>query len=120
MYRGVKYVWPSPDRHDPVAYFREGVTMLWYEFKSTSTSLRMMGNDAFCGHEAGPRTIFTIVAVRGYRIAAFSSEEEAEVLFPPLTKLSVVAASQLIDDPRETVDLARSGFPDQVVLRQVL
>ncbi len=35
----------------------------------------------FCGHEAGPRTIFTIDATCAYDIAAFSfyGEEEAEV-----------------------------------------
>ena len=120
VYRGVKHVWPSVEQHDPVAYFREGATVLWYEFKSTSTDVRMMSNDVFCGHAAGPRTIFTIDAVRGYNIAPFSSEAEAEVLFPPLTKLSVVCASRLIDNPRETADLTRSGHPDQVMLRQVV
>jgi hypothetical protein len=35
----------------------------------------------FCGHEAGPRTIFTVDAACAYDIAAFSfyGEEEAEV-----------------------------------------
>ncbi len=38
----------------------------------------------FCGHEAGPRTIFTVDATCAYDIAAFSfyGEEEAEVAAP--------------------------------------
>ena len=63
--RGVKWVYPSPVTHDPERYFTAGARLAWYEFKSTSTDVRMMSNDVFCGHAAGPRTIFTIDAVRG-------------------------------------------------------
>ena len=123
VYRGVKWVFPSPEQHDPVAYFKAGATILWYEFKSTSSRNEVMSRLNFCGHQAGPRTIFSVDAVRGYRIADFSVfDDEEEVLFPPLTKLRVTAATKLIIDPRERRpgELALSGFPDNIIVEQIV
>ena len=78
----VKWVFPSPDNHDPERYFKKDAVIYWYEFKSTSTNRELMSQPKFCGHEPGPRTHFVIEATRAYSIVAFSSfgEEEAEVL----------------------------------------
>eukprot|EP00966_Prymnesium_polylepis_P235355 5443401-Prymnesium_polylepis.1 len=80
-----------------------------------------MNHPQFCGHDPGPRTIFTIDAVRGYRITDFSfyGEEEGEVLFRPMTALRVDSAVRNIVDPFERGSIERSGFPDQVMLQQV-
>ena len=121
VYRGVKVVYPSLDRHDPKAHFKTGATILWYEFKSTSTNQEVMSNPCFCGHQAGPRTIFCANAIQGYRIADFSKfPSEAEVLFPPLTQLCITDATKLIIDPMETRNLRKSGHPDVISLKQIV
>ena len=83
--RGVRWVYPSPDKHDPKRHFALNSLICWYEFKSTSTNSEVMTRPHFCGTGAGPRTVFTVDAKCGYSIAAFSAfgEEEAEVLFRP-------------------------------------
>ena len=81
--RGVKWVFPSLDQHDPEAYFRTGATMMWYEFKSSSTKRELMSQPRFCGHAAGPRTIFTIDAVRAYSIEELSTYGPEEAGAPP-------------------------------------
>ena len=79
--RGVKWVYPSPDQHDPEVYFRVGAVVYWYEFKSSSTKREVMSRPHFCGHEPGPRTIFVIEAIHAYDIRAFSfyGDSEGEV-----------------------------------------
>ena len=78
--RGVKYVFPSPDNHDVERYFSSGALLRWSSFKSTSTELKVMNDDKFCGQAAGPRTIFTVKLFRGYRITVFSAfQGEGEV-----------------------------------------
>ena len=115
--RGVKWVFPTPARHSPETYFRAGAMLVWYEFKSTSLNREVMNHPQFCGHDPGPRTIFTIDAVRGYRITDFSfyGEEEGEVLFRHMTALRVDSVVRNIVDPFERGSIERSGFPDQVV-----
>ena len=58
--------------------------MTWYEFKSTSVKPEVMSRPHFCGHLPGPRTIFTVEAVRGYDIRPFSffGYDEGEVRCP--------------------------------------
>ncbi|EKX54823.1 hypothetical protein GUITHDRAFT_149871, partial [Guillardia theta CCMP2712] len=34
--RGVKWVYPSPDHHNPTSHFKTGRKLMWYEYKSTS------------------------------------------------------------------------------------
>ena len=122
--RGVQWVYPSPERHDPKSYFAPGATLMWYEFKSTSREQEVMTRAHFCGVAAGPRTIFTIDACRGYSIEKFSyfqgTTSEFEVLFRPLSQFAVVHAQKNIIDPRETTSIERSGFPDAIALRQVV
>jgi hypothetical protein len=125
--RGVKWVYPRPDAHDPALHFALGAVLTWYVFNCSSRKADVMSQPQvgrsplyspppppsptttttintqpcrslcgrcytglgvevyvrlqFCGHEAGPRTIFTIDATRAYDISAFSfyGEEEAEV-----------------------------------------
>ena len=40
--RGVKYVYPSLDHHDPEAHFQMGKMLMWFEFKSTSKRQEVM------------------------------------------------------------------------------
>ncbi len=144
--RGVKWVYPHPDRHDPLRHFKPGAELTWYEFKSSSQKTEVMSQPQvgrspllstpppppthphththprthththtprpplaarfaaqakwglaltsllqFCGHEAGPRTIFTVDATCAYDISAFSfyGEEEAEVRTWPRPSLQV-------------------------------
>jgi hypothetical protein len=121
--RGVKYAFPSPERHNPVGYFAVGRRLMWYEFKSTSECQEVMTRDHFCGVAAGPRTIFIIDVCYGFAISVFSFyqgvESEFEVLLLPLSEFVVVHAARNIIDATETARLERSGFPDTVHLRQV-
>jgi len=117
-YRGVKTVFPSPQHHDPQRHFPVGSAIIWYEFKSTSERAELMYADHFCGM-SGARTIFTIEAAQAYRISRLSAfgEDEAEVLFRPLTRLEVLSAAKL-NDPLNATE-ASGGFPDSVALRQL-
>ena len=121
--RGVQWCYPSPARHDPEGYFATGKMVMWYEFKSTSTSMEVMTRDHFCGMRPGPRTIFTIDACRAYSIEKFSifqgMDKEYEVLFRPLCQFRVVHATKMIIDAAERSSLERSGFPDNVSLLQI-
>lgn len=121
--RGVKHAYPSPEDHDPVGHFRVGKRLAWYEFKSTSKKAEVMMRDHFCGPEAGPRTTFIVDVICGYDISRFSyfqgAESEYEVLLLPMSQFEVVHAAKNIIDPKETVCIRRSGFPDTVHLRQV-
>ena len=123
VFRGVKHVYPSPENHDPVMHFSVGKRLAWYEFKSTSKELEVMTREHFCDVKAGPRTKFTIDVTHAYDISKFSffqgAESEYEVLLLPMSQFEVVHASKEIIDPKETVCLRRSGFPDSVHLRQV-
>jgi hypothetical protein len=118
-YRGVKWTFPSPQNHDPESYFHEGHQLFWYEFKSTSRVVSTMYQECFCG-KTGPRTIFTIDAKCGYKIELFSDfgGAEAEVLFPPLTKLQVTNSMKHCD-PLCLVN-KDAGLPDQICLKQVV
>ena len=131
--RGIKWVYESPDNHDPCGYFPRGKQIAWYGFKSCARDRRVMISPSFCG-KIGPRTIFHIEAKLGYDILHFSAfPNEAEVLLPPLTRLLVIACSKNIIDPLhprkdssgnllpgEVADQDRSGFPDQVLVEQLL
>lgn len=118
-YRGIKWVYPSATDHDPERHFPRGNRLCWYEFKSTSEKQAVMNRDHFCGHTGGPRTIFIVDACRAYSIKALShyGENEAEVLFPPLTQLEVVSVVRQCNPTPATEE--EKGFPDQIVLRQV-
>jgi hypothetical protein len=121
--RGVKHAYPSPEDHDPVRHFSVGKRLAWYEFKSTSKKAEVMTRDHFCGVDAGPRTTFIIDVICGYDISMFSffqgTESEYEVLLLPMSQFEVVSVVKNIIDPKETVCIRRSGFPDTVHLRQV-
>uniref|UniRef100_A0A0G4HY05 Uncharacterized protein n=1 Tax=Chromera velia CCMP2878 TaxID=1169474 RepID=A0A0G4HY05_9ALVE len=121
--RGVPWVFPSVDHHDPVGHFTRNSLIQWYEFKSTTKEAHVMMEEAFCGPRPGPRTVFVIQASQAYDIEKFSLfQEEAcefEVLFRPLSTFWVTSAQQFITDPKETVFLLKSGFPDVVNLVQV-
>ena len=121
--RGVKHAYPSPEDHDPVRHFSVGKRLAWYEFKSTSKKAAVMTRDHFCGVDAGPRTTFIIDVICGYDISMFSffqgTESEYEVLLLPMSQFEVVSVVKNIIDPKETVCIRRSGFPDTVHLRQV-
>ena len=121
--RGVKWVFPSPEHHDPEAYFTPGTKLCWYEFKSTSTEQEVMTRPHFCGVEPGPRTIFAVQACHAYDIQTFSyyqaERSEFEVLFRPLSIFEVVHAQKNIIDPSNTTSLERSGFPDTIALEQI-
>ena len=121
--RGIKHVFPSTDSHNPQTYFTEGARIMWYEFKSTSERQEVMTRPHFCGVEAGPRTIFSVSACRGYSIKKFSffqgALSEYEVLFRPLSEFKVKLAQKNIIDPKEMSSVQRSGFPDMITLEQV-
>lgn len=133
VYRGVPWVYraPEPAKHDPESYFPAGNELMWYEFKSTSTSKAVMTREHFCGFY-GPRTIFTVEATRGYSIAEFSyfgphlhaDQQEYEVVFRPLSRFRVKYAEKNIIDPTErgeSIEAARrSGYPDTVRIVQLL
>ena len=61
--RGVKWVFPNTDDHDPEQYFHTGKKVTWYEFKSTSRKMELMYEPRFCGKD-GARTIFDIEACK--------------------------------------------------------
>jgi hypothetical protein len=121
--RGQKWVYPSPDEHDPESHFPVGQTIMWYEFKSTSTRQEVMTREHFCGVNAGPRTITTVKATRAYSISKFSyfqgTDSEHEVLFRPFSQFKVLHAQKNIIDAKELRSLQKSGFPDTVHLQQV-
>jgi len=121
--RGQKWVYPSPGKHDPESHFPVGQTIMWFEFKSTSTQQEVMTREHFCGVDAGPRTIITVKATRAYSISKFSyfqgTDSEFEVLFRPFSQFKVLHAQKNIIDPKELVSLQKSGFPDTVQLQQV-
>jgi hypothetical protein len=123
VHRGVRWVYPSPNRHDPRGHFATGAKVMWYEFKSTSEEMEVMTRPHFCGVGAGPRTIFTIDACCAYSIKRFSyfqgMDSEFEVVFRPLSEFQVVDARKRIIDPKEESSLEMSGFPDTVVLKQL-
>jgi len=121
--RGQKWVFASPDKHDPESHFPVGQTIMWFEFKSTSTQQEVMTREHFCGVTAGPRTIITVEATRAYSISKFSyfqgTDSEDEVLFRPFSQFKVLHVQKNIIDPKELVSLQKSGFPDAVHLQQV-
>eukprot|EP00300_Choanocystis_sp_HF-7_P016121 c19301_g2_i1.p2 GENE.c19301_g2_i1~~c19301_g2_i1.p2 ORF type:complete len:159 (+),score=24.50 c19301_g2_i1:669-1145(+) len=112
-YRGVKWVYPNLQNHDPVRHFPRGKEFFWYEFKSSSRDLCLMDHERFCGN-SGPRTIFVINSLTGYKIDEFSKfgQSEKEVLFRPLTEFKVVSANRLCHP--------NGGNPDVVELDQVI
>jgi len=122
--RGVKWVYPSPDHHDVQAHFAEGKTLMYFEFKSTSKRQEVMTRPHFLGVGAGPRTLLTLRVREAYCIEKFSFfqglRSEFEVLVLPLAKFQVVMAQKNIIDPKETESLEKSGFPDAVVLQQIV
>jgi len=126
--RGVKWAFPRcgalPDgswvtEHDPELAFPVGHRFFWYEFKSSAQDFAVMYLACFCG-EAGPRTIFTILACEGYRIQVFSHlPNEAEVLFRPLSQFEVVAAQKRLAPQHLLQNAAKGGFPDEITLKQL-
>jgi len=125
--RGVRWVFPSPDHHDPAKHFPKDGFICWYEFKSTSTNTEVMTRDHFAGMGPGPRTIFLIESKRGYSIKhlSFFGENEAEVLFRPGTLLKVTKVRKRILDPKygtkkNEKDAKKSGFPDEIQLEEVV
>ena len=121
--RGVKYVYPSLDHHDPEAHFQMGKMLMWFEFKSTSKRQEVMTRPHFLGVGAGARTLFDIEVLEAYCIEKFSifqgARSEFEVLILPFAKFEVLMAQKNIIDPKETHSLEKSGFPDVVFLRQI-
>ena len=113
-FRGIRWVFPSPQDHDLKKHFSNRATLFFYEFKSSTQDRSVMGEERFCGR-TGARTIFQIEAMTGYKIDAFShfGEKEKEVLFPPLSKFEVVSFSQFCEP--DSSDVA----PDIIVLKQV-
>lgn len=117
-HRGVKWVFPSPDDHNPESYFHEGRELLWFEFKSSTRAFSLMGKPDFCGHE-GPRTVFSVKTNGScWDISDFSAfgTREQETLFLPLTAFRVAYAQKKCLPQRD--DEAWFGFPDEVVLEQ--
>jgi hypothetical protein len=78
--RGVKWVFPNVESHDPVDFFQTGKKISFYEFKSTSSRMELMYEERFCGKE-GARTIFDITACQVSLIKAPNCvDREAAVL----------------------------------------
>ena len=123
VHRGVKWVYPSPDDHNPAVHFAEGEETLWYEYKSTSRSEEVMDKPHFAGKRAGPRTIFYIHATDAYSIEKFSflqgKASEYEVLFRPLARFQVTGSEKRILNPKEKRFTKKSGRPDAVYFTQV-
>uniref|UniRef100_A0A0G4HXZ8 NAD(P)(+)--arginine ADP-ribosyltransferase n=1 Tax=Chromera velia CCMP2878 TaxID=1169474 RepID=A0A0G4HXZ8_9ALVE len=121
--RGVKWVFPSTQVHDPHSHFPKGSSMMWYDFKSTAKDPSVMTRETFCGIRPGPRTIFIIQAKNAFDIEKFSRfqgrESESEVLFRPLTSFRVLNTHKMILDPNEMVVVEKSGFPDIVSLEEI-
>jgi len=46
--RGVMWVYPSPDNHNPNSHFAFGKTWIWREFRSTSKEQEVMTREHFC------------------------------------------------------------------------
>ena len=102
--RGVKHVFENAANHNPTAWFPDGSYHAWYQLVSTSTDRAVMNNAQFCGHDAGPRTIFSVNVYLGYDIREFSyyGAQEAEVLLPPLSHFRVINVSEptcVLTDP---------------------
>jgi hypothetical protein len=115
-HRGIKWAFPSPQDHNPAAFFYPGREFWWFEFKSSSEDFGTMYQVWFCG-VSGPRTIFCIEGVRGVRISAFSAiDSEKEVLFPPLTQFKVVRVQKKLRPEDLRPGCAAGGFPDEVQL----
>jgi hypothetical protein len=115
-HRGVKWAFPSPDAHNPAAFFYPGKEFWWYDFKSTSEEFDTMYKPYFCG-DRGPRTIFSIEGVRGVRISAFSAvASEKEVLFTPGSKFAVKRVQKKLRPQDLFAGAAAGGFPDEVQL----
>ena len=109
----------SPDDHNPEKHFPKGKELYFFSFKSASTDPAVLSSEQFCGHDkTKPRTVFEIQASEAYIIAAFSEfgASEAEVMFAPLSKFTVLHAAKKCD-PTLRLD-ATGGFPDTVVLKQ--
>jgi len=81
--RGVQWVYPSPDTHDPKRYFAEGGTVMWYEFKSTSERQEVMTRSHFCGVNAGPEpsSQLTLAGPTLLKTSATSKEISANMRF---------------------------------------
>ena len=81
VFRGLKYVFPSPSDHRVEDHFPAGRKLIWYEPKSSSRNYQVMHQRQFCGLE-GPRTVFTVHnPITGFRIEDFSAygKQEQEV-----------------------------------------
>jgi hypothetical protein len=48
-FRGIRYVFPSPDEHDVVKNFVGKKTVYFYEFKSATQDKRLMFEERYCG-----------------------------------------------------------------------
>ena len=114
-HRGVKYVYPSPDDHDPERHFPIGKELTWHQFNSASQDFKTMYMHNFCG-DRGPRTIFNVDGVRGVSIAGFSEfANENEILFRPGTRLKVARAqNKLLAHHLDKT--CTEGFPDEIDL----
>eukprot|EP01043_Picozoa_sp_COSAG02_P049529 COSAG02_NODE_4982_length_4751_cov_8.305245_2_plen_1387_part_01 len=116
-FRGDKWVWLSPQQHDPAGFFEHGFEFSWHEFKSASREMDIVYNEKFCGRR-GPRTIFTIEGVYGVLIREFSEfAVEDEVLFPINTMFRVAHCQKRMRS-QDLAQNATSGLPDEVHLQQ--
>jgi len=117
VYRGLKWVFPSPGDHDPNRHFPTNRKLMWFEPKSTTTEKTVLSEDTFCGH-TGPRTVFE-VQTNGcaWQIHHFSyyGKEEGEVLTLPLSVFRVDSnTKQCIPDGAAMCGRQSFGAPDWI------
>ena len=68
--RGVQWVYPKPDSHDPKGYFAVGAKLCWYEFKSTSTEQEVCMRGAARTHNRAHTTPAAVHPAHGGARAA--------------------------------------------------
>uniref|UniRef100_A0A0G4HDV7 U-box domain-containing protein n=1 Tax=Chromera velia CCMP2878 TaxID=1169474 RepID=A0A0G4HDV7_9ALVE len=117
VHRRVKWVYPTVEDHKPEVHFKRGALLMWHGFRSASTDRLSVERPA----PAGPRTVFTIDAVKAYKIGRFSGGAPlpSSVLFRPLSVFKVADARKNILDPFERKDVVKSGDADAVTLEQI-
>jgi len=120
--RGVGWVYPNPQHHDPNAYFFHQKRMFFFSPKSFTTDLDVAKD--FSGSD-GLRTLIKMEAgCRGYQLHQFSEfPVEKEVLFYVLDEVEVVKAQKSIvvsmEDVNDVSSPKHGGTPDQIVIRQI-
>eukprot|EP00820_Chromera_velia_P011457 Cvel_22588.t1-p1 / transcript=Cvel_22588.t1 / gene=Cvel_22588 / organism=Chromera_velia_CCMP2878 / gene_product=hypothetical protein / transcript_product=hypothetical protein / location=Cvel_scaffold2234:1-3655(-) / protein_length=357 / sequence_SO=supercontig / SO=protein_coding / is_pseudo=false len=103
VHRRVKWVYPSVEDHKPEAHFKRGALLMWHGFRSASSDRLSVARPP----RAGPRTVFTIDAVKAYKIGRFSGGAPlpSSVLFRPLSVFKLADARKNILDSFEMKDL---------------